>query len=285
MGHAKAKKGGIEPLFKSSDGSIQYLTDGNFIYADKDGVRMRLDMFAGRYYKLRPVNGIPILEVDGLRMHLVRDFKTPLEYSEEVVKELGISKLSGLSLVLDTCMGLGYTAIAASKSPNVSMVLSIEISEAVITLSRWNPFSDALWEKGGKITVIQGSAADLIKTFEDSMFSSVIHDPPRLSHAPELYSREFYKELFRVCKAGARIFHYVGSVGEKKGRRIDKEVANRLQSAGFVSVRYHPRLQGLIASKSHPAASKPRIQNQGPPHPISKRAPQGLPSFIRLRDK
>jgi len=253
-------------LFKH--GSVQYLTDGNFIYADKDGVRMRLDLFAGRYYKLRPVNGVPILEIDGLRMHLVRDFETPLDYSEEVVKELRIPVQPGESVVLDTCMGLGYTAIAAAKKPGVSMVVSCELSEAVITLSRWNPFSDTLWEKGGKITVIHGSAADLIKTFEDSMFSFVIHDPPRLSHAPELYSGPFYMELFRVCKPGARIFHYVGSVGEKKGRHIDREVSMRLHTAGFVNVRYIPRLQGLIASK---------------PQNSSAKAPQKFPSFIRPR--
>ncbi len=268
-----------EPLFKH--GSIQYLTDGNFIYADKDGARMRLDLFAGRYYKLRPVNGVPILEVDGLRMHLVRDFKTPLDYSEEVVKELGIPAQPGESVVLDTCMGLGYTAIAAAKRTGVSMVVSCEISDAVITLSRWNPFSDALWEKGGKITVLQGSSAELVKTFGDSMFSFVIHDPPRLSHAPELYSGTFYGELFRVCKYGAKIFHYVGSVGEKKGRRIDREVANRLQSAGFVGIRYHPRLQGLIASKPQPKAMprKSIIPASLKFQPVGR----PLPSFIRPR--
>ena len=170
---SKSRKAEPEPLFKH--GEIQYLSDGNFMYADKDGVRMRLDMFAGRYYKLRPVNGVPILEVDGLRMHLIKDFETPLDYSEEVVKELGIPAQPGESVVLDTCMGLGYTAIAAAKRAGVSMVVSCELSEAVITLSRWNPFSDALWEKGGKITVLQGSAADLVKDIRG--FDVLIHHP------------------------------------------------------------------------------------------------------------
>ena len=250
----KPRKGALEPLtFPGAAKSMSYFTDGNFIYADKDGVRVRLDMFAGRYYKLRPVNGVPILEVDGLRMHLVRDFETPLGYSEEVIKRLRIPDV-GSNLVLDTCMGLGYTAIAAARRKGVAQVISIELSEAVISLSRWNPLSDPLWEKGGKITVIQGDSAELVKTFEKDMFSYVIHDPPRYSHAPELYSGPFYSELLRVCKQGAKLFHYVGSLGEKKGRHIESEVAQRLLRAGFVHMRYEPRLQGLLAEK--PAAEK-----------------------------
>jgi len=97
---------------------------------------------------------------------------------------------------------------------------------------------------------MKGSVAELIKSFEAGMFSYVIHDPPRFSHAPELYSLEFYRELFRVCKKGARIFHYVGSVGKGKGRRIDKEVEKRLSEAGFRGMRYSARLQGIFAVKN-----------------------------------
>jgi predicted methyltransferase len=155
----------------------------------------------------------------------------------------------GESTVLDTCMGLGYTAIAASKSPGVKSVVTCEVSGAVISLARWNPFSAALWDKDGRITVLQGSVSELVKAFGDSSFSFVIHDPPRISHAPELYSSEFYCELFRVCKKGARIFHYVGSVGKGRGRRIDREVGKRLYGAGFSAIKYSGRLQGVFAAR------------------------------------
>lgn len=242
------KKGKRAFFCNSADGQVAYTTDGSFIYAETGKGAIRLDMFAGHYYKLRPMDGVPILEVDGLRMQLVRDFKTPLDYSREVVRGLRMPS-SGDFSVLDTCMGLGYTAIAAAKCAGAKHVVTCEVSEAVISLAQWNPWSAPLFEKGGKILVLQGSIAGHIKSFEDCMFRFVIHDPPRFSHAPELYSAEFCKELFRVCAKGARIFHYVGSVGKGKGRRIDKEVERRLGEAGFRGMRYSPRLQGIFAIK------------------------------------
>jgi hypothetical protein len=233
---------------RSADGSITYTTDGDFMYADTGKGEVRLDMFSGRYYKLKPYNGVPVLEIDGLRMQLVRDFATPLDYSKEVVRGLAIPP-RGEFTVLDTCMGLGYTAMAAASSPSVRLVVTCEVSDAVISLAQWNPLGGPLFEKGGKIIVMPGSAAELVKGFEDGMFSFVIHDPPRITHAPELYSAAFYAGLFRVCKSGARIFHYVGAVGKGKGRRIDREVGRRLTAAGFSSIRFVPRLQGLFAQK------------------------------------
>jgi predicted methyltransferase len=237
-----------EEFCKSSDGSITYSTDGKFIYAQKDGAVVRLDLFDKHYYKLRLYDNVPVLEIDGLRMHLVRDFKTPLDYSKEVVSGLKIPS-NGDAVALDTCMGLGYTAIEASKKKGIQHVVSCEISDAVIALSKWNPFSEQLWAKNSKILPMTGDCADLVKNFESGMFSFVIHDPPRFSHAPSLYSLDFYKELNRICKEGARIFHYVGSVGKKKGRNIEKEVEKRLGEAGFKKIKYIKRLQGIFATK------------------------------------
>ncbi|MFN7990558.1 MAG: SAM-dependent methyltransferase [Candidatus Micrarchaeia archaeon] len=234
---------------KSPDGNITYSTDGNFLFAEKEGVIMRLDLFAGHYYKLRPYNGAVILEIDGLRMQLVRDFETPLDYSREVVKSLGISR-SGDHSVLDTCMGLGYTAIAAAAVPSVKLVVTCEISDAVVTLAQWNPFSDRVFEKDSKIMLLRGSVVEHARSFESGMFAYVIHDPPRISHAPELYSTDFYRELYRILKKGGTLFHYVGAVGKGRGRRIESDVGKRLSEAGFARIRYLERLQGIIASKS-----------------------------------
>jgi hypothetical protein len=227
---------------------VRYTTDQKFIYAEKDGATVRLDLFSGHYYKLRPCNGIPILEIDGLRMQLVRDFKTPLEYAKKAVAGLKIPD-NGDFTALDTCMGLGYTAIELSRRRSVRLVATCELSNAVITLAKWNPYSDALFEKGGKIVVMEGSVLDHARNFDSDMFDFVIHDPPRFSHAPELYSSDFYRELFRVCRKGARMFHYVGSVGKGKGRDIGKEAGKRLLAAGFRILSHDALLQGIFAQK------------------------------------
>jgi predicted methyltransferase len=232
---------------KSSDGNITYTTDGSFLYAEIGGDVMKLGLFDGHYYKLRPFNGVPILEIDGLRMQLVRDFKTPLDYAKEVVLGLKIPA-KGKFNVLDTCMGLGYTAMEAAKKKSVGSVITCELSEAVINLAQWNPLGEPLF-KDKKIVMMKGDSADIIQTLNPDSFDFIIHDPPRFSHAPQLYSDKFYGEMFRVCKKGASIFHYVGSVGKQKGRKIEDEVEKRLKAAGFRNIIHSARLQGIFAVK------------------------------------
>ncbi len=240
----------IEKKFftKSPDGKITYFADDKFIYAqtigeDGKAVEYKLALFDNGFYKLHLWNGVPILEIDGLRMHLVKDFKTPLDYSKQVVKRL---ELKEGDFVLDTCMGLGYTAIEAMN--HGTTITTCEISRAVLTLAKWNPFSEKLF-KSDKIKVIEGSIALKIKEMPDASFDAIIHDPPRFSTAGELYSLEFYREMYRVLKKGGHIFHYVGSVGKRRGRKIEEEVEERLKIAGFVDIKYNQRVQGLFARK------------------------------------
>lgn len=226
---------------------ITYTTDGRFLYAEIGGDRIKLALFDGHYYKLRLFNEVPVLEIDGVRMHLVKDFETPLDYAKQVVKGLSIP-LKGKFAVLDCCTGLGYTAIELSKKKSAKSIVTCELSRSVIELAKWNPLSDPLFNDK-RIILMNGSIADIIKDLGSSTFSFVVHDPPRFSHAPDLYSSEFYKELYRVCKKGAKIFHYVGSVGRKKGRNIANEVKKRLEKAGFIKITYSEKLQGLYGFK------------------------------------
>ncbi len=229
--------------FLCKRGDIEYFSDDKFIYAKKDGEEFRLALFKdGNYYKLRLFNGIPILEIDGIRMQLVLNFRTPLDYSREVVKRLGIKKDD---VVLDSCMGLGYTAIEASKKAN--LVLTFEISNAVYTLATWNPWSEELFSE--KIEIRLGDISSEIKTLESGFFSAIIHDPPCFSKAPQLYSLEFYRELYRIARPGARIFHYVGHPRRSKGRKIENSVTKRLRAVGFTNIKYDARLQGIFFRK------------------------------------
>lgn len=223
--------------------NFEYLTDGRDIYIKKDGRYIRLSIFDKHLYKLVLYGNIPILEIDGLRMQLVKDFETPLEYSQKVVKTLNIKKGEK---VLDTCMGLGYTAAAAAKRN--AEVTTFEISNAVVTLARLNPKNNGLFENK-RIKIRKGNSFELIKDFEEGSFNCIIHDPPRLSHAGELYSSEFYHELKRVSKTNARLFHYVGNLGKRKGRDIANQVKKRLEKTGFRKIKKEEKLQGLVFRK------------------------------------
>jgi len=88
-------------------------------------------------------------------------------------------------------------------------------------------------------------AAEAITRMPDASFDAVLHDPPRFGIAGELYSQAFYDQLARVLKRGGRLFHYTGSPNKlTSGRDVPREVARRLQIAGF---RAELALDGVLA--------------------------------------
>ncbi len=214
---------------------------GDFIYAWDGKELWKLAVFDNGLYRLRMMKGKPILEIDGLRMHLVKEFEDIFDYSKLIVHKL---KLKQSDTVLDTCMGLGYTAIAASNKAD--RVTTIELSPAVIAMAKWNPWSKELFSRRRIEIIEEKSCVDYIKNCPNEKFTKIIHDPPRFSKAGELYSRDFYKELRRISKPNALLFHYVGSLGKKK-RDITNEVALRLEEYGWKILKKDKRLQGIIA--------------------------------------
>jgi hypothetical protein len=75
----------------------------------------------------------------------------------------------------------------------------------------------------------------------------VIHDPPTLKLAGELYSGEFYRQLHRVLARGGRLFHYIGDPQSQSGKRTTPGVMRRLQEAGFSKVAPAPHAHGVTA--------------------------------------
>ena len=194
-----------------------------------------------KFYKLVPTKDAPTIEISGIRMHVTK-LMSPIEDTN--MKIQSIAPINGF--VLDTCMGLGYTAIEASKQAD--FVITCEKDENVIEIAKLNPWSKGLFDNK-KISILKTNIIDEIKIFKNSMFDAVIHDPPRLSLASELYSLEFYKQIFRVLKINGKIYHYTGSPGSRNRKiNLPGNVSKRLKQAGFKDIK--EAHYGLTAHKN-----------------------------------
>lgn len=212
------------------------------IYLYRDGAMIPLEDRSAGYYKLVPTAGAPLLEISGVKMHISKGtdpFASASAMAQQAVRKG--------DKVLDCCSGLGYAAIAAHRL-GASEVLSIELSREVIGLRSQNPWSNDLGQTG--IVQRQGSSYELISTMPTASFDSVIHDPPRFSLAGELYSEEFYREIFRVLRRNGRLFHYTGNPHVvKKGSSFVDGVIHRLKAVGFKHVNKVEELMGVSAQK------------------------------------
>jgi hypothetical protein len=94
-----------------------------------------------------------------------------------------------------------------------------------------------------------GDSFEEIEKLDSGTFARIIHDPPAFSLAGDLYSGEFYRELFRVLGRGGRLFHYIGDLESKSGRNVARGAARRLAEAGFSRVVRRPEAFGLVAYK------------------------------------
>ncbi|WP_297534646.1 methyltransferase domain-containing protein [Thermococcus sp.] len=216
--------------------------DEDSVYFVKNGGVYKAAIAGEHYYKLVPTIP-PTIEINGIRMHRTKGVN-PLQDTRNKVN--AVRPKEG-ETVLDTCMGLGYTAIEASKRG--AYVITIERDKNVIELAKINPWSRELFT-GGKIQVIHGDAFEVVRKFRDESFDVIIHDPPRFSLAGQLYSEEFYRELFRVLKPGGRLFHYVGNPGKRYRRKdLQRGVMERLRRAGFVGVKRVEEALGVVARK------------------------------------
>ena len=177
--------------------------------------------------------------VAGLPMHRIKDTDP---YADTLKKVKTIAPIVGR--VLDTATGLGYTAIEAAKT--AEEVVSLELDGAGLEIARLNPWSQALFERPN-IRIEVGDAVELVPTFADGAFSRILHDPPMITLAGDLYSAAFYRELHRVLRRGGRMFHYIGDPDSPSGKRTTAGVIRRLQDAGFARVVRRPEAFGVVA--------------------------------------
>jgi predicted methyltransferase len=197
----------------------------------------------GSFLKLLPTAGAPTLEIDGVRMH--RTVGTTPEVDARV-------KLDALGLkggrVLDTCTGLGYTALGALRRGG-EFVVSVEKRPGVLRIACLNPWSADLF-CDRRVSLVLGDSGGLVGGFPEAFFDYAVHDPPRFSHAGHLYGGAFYAEVFRVLRPGGRLFHYTGEPGSKR-RRVDlrRGVMRRLRGAGFIEVSWVEEALGVVCSR------------------------------------
>jgi predicted methyltransferase len=195
----------------------------------------------GRAYSLMPTSEAPILVAAGFPMHRFKNI-TPLKAALAMVEP--VMPIHGK--VLDTATGLGYTAIVASKT--ASMVTTIELCPVAQEMARMNPWSQDLFDNP-KITRIMGDSFEEIGKFGYNSFTAVIHDPPTMALAGNLYSGEFYKQAYRVLQKRGRMFHYIGNPNSAGGSKVTRGVVRRLHDAGFRKVISLTKAFGVVACK------------------------------------
>jgi len=192
------------------------------------------------HYRLEPTQGAPALIVDGVLMHRVAG-TTPDREAREKVRLLRIRG----GRVLDTCAGLGYSAQVAARRG--ALVLACERDPGVLAVARTNPWSEGLFDRA-RVALVLADALEVVGACPDGAFTAILHDPPTLARAGDLYGRAFYAELFRVLAPGGGLFHYTGEPGRRKGRDIPAGVARRLTEVGF-KTRLVPALGGVLAER------------------------------------
>ena len=196
---------------------------------------------SGRSFSLLPTASAPAMIVAGFPMHRVKN-TTPLDAAGLMIET--IAPLRGQ--VLDTATGLGYTAIMAARTAN--KVMTVEIDRVAQEIAGQNPWSRELFTNL-KIDQIIGNCADVIVEFDANAFSCIMHDPPAVSLAGDLYSQEFYNQLFRVLRTGGKLFHYIGDPETRSGNKITTGVMRRLHDAGFRKVTRKPLAFGVVGLK------------------------------------
>ncbi|MEM1623481.1 MAG: methyltransferase domain-containing protein [Sulfolobales archaeon] len=221
------------------------IVEEGFAYKVVSSKLVRIDMFEGnKYYKLKPVapRKAPTLEINGIQMHR-STYVDP--WTDTLLKVSTLGNIAGAD-VLDVCTGLGYTAIAEVKM-GARRVVTIEVDPNVLEIAQYNPWSKGL--EDSRVEVILSDATEYVKRLESDRFDAILHDPPRISVAGELYSLDFYRELYRVLKPGRRLFHYVGEPGKHGSVSYRKGIKNRLEAVGFTSIRWIDEAKGFLAVK------------------------------------
>lgn len=233
--------GGLRVTWEIADDIVD---DENGCFAlDADGESHKIQAFSSttrRQVSLYPTPSAPTMLIAGFPMHRIKNS----DPHRDTLAKVRVAAPTGI--VLDTTMGLGYTAIEAART--AQRVITVELDPAVVEVASQNPWSASLFTHA-RIERRVGDIRDVIDDFDDLAFTRIIHDPPTFALAGELYSGAFYRELYRVLARGGRLFHYIGDLNSPSGMRVSAGVIRRLGEAGFQRITKRNEAFAVTAQK------------------------------------
>ena len=141
------------------------------------------------------------------------------------IKELA---KAGKVVILDFCFGMGYNSakaidVALEENPDCEVIVyGLEYDpEIVQKIQEVNPpikffehyknlTPQSLEFKHGTVTVkiLLGDARETVKTLLPDYFDAVFYDPFSPKTAPEMWTKDLFKEMFRVMKKDAVLATY-----------------------------------------------------------------------------
>ena len=204
----------------------------------------------------------------GARLEAEKKFVEPAK--------LAANLQTGNVKLLDVCFGLGNNTLAAfcaaTSTKHRLDITALEMDKRIVRATSeffkpletdpvdWKKVLAELYSHSSFITqnsslsIHWGDARWLTQSLEDESFDIVFHDPFSSQHCPELWTVEFFQQLYRVMKPGGVLLTYSSAL----------PVRGAMLEAGFVIGETHTGHQmgnGTIAAK--------RLQNIDFPVPQS----------------
>ena len=146
------------------------------------------------------------------------------EANKKYAEVCGIREMDSVD-VLDICFGLGYNSAAAidrftgSRINIVGLEQNEGIVSEIVRIGKLYPFKcrdvmQIVAEKKEysddkvKVKLIMGDARETIKELNGSAFDCAFLDPFSPKKCPELWTKEFFLEIYRVMRHGGKVATY-----------------------------------------------------------------------------
>lgn len=190
--------------------------------------------------------------------------------------------------ILDVCFGLGNNSLAAisavAGAGHRLEITALEMDKRVVRAAAehfqelkadpvsWRSVLADLYSrssfitKNSSLTIRWGDARWLIQNLEAESFDIIFQDPFSSQHCPELWTVEFFRQLYRVLKPDGVLLTYSSSM----------PVRGAMLEAGFKIGETRPEHQmgnGTIAAKNKTALGFPEIEKTDERRSIPYRDP------------